>query len=127
MRTIKFRGKDANGKWHYGDLLQIGGGYMIYSGSKTETNGIPYRDDVAVELLINETHVVDSIGMFTGLYDDRQEEIYENDILNVKGLKGKVIFYKGQFIVEINGIERLGTFTLSDIVKNYNVTVCNKK
>jgi hypothetical protein len=127
MRTIKFRGKDANGKWYYGDLLQIGGGYMIYSGSKTETNGIPYRDDVAVELLINETHVVDSIGMFTGLYDDRQEEIYENDILNVKGLKGKVIFYKGQFIVEINGIERLGTFTLSDIVKNYNVTVCNKK
>lgn len=72
-RDIKFRGKRAdNGEWVYGDLLRIGGGCIIYFGSKNETQtpNIPNSSPVAVELFNDEIAVVipDTVSQFTGLF-----------------------------------------------------------
>lgn len=57
MKKCVFRGMDSNGKWHYGDLLHIGGECLIYSGSQTEAD-IFIDDKIAVMLEINEVHAV---------------------------------------------------------------------
>lgn len=70
-RTIKFRGKRIdNGEWVYGDLLQPTELCYIYEISDCESiDGTRYE-------VIPET-----IGQFTGLYDNTKKEIYENDIV----------------------------------------------
>lgn len=65
MKKCVFRGMDSNGKWHYGDLLHIGGGCLIYSGSQTEAE--TFTDDkIAVKLEMNEIHVVkpETVGLY---------------------------------------------------------------
>ena len=61
MRTIKFRGRDADdGEWLYGDLRQR----MGYFPNIIE----PYCDD----------------GQFTNMMDKKDQEIYDGDILFVE-------------------------------------------
>ena len=84
MRDIFFRGKDSNGQWLYGDLIQRA--YKCYIVDENDTDSIEnYEVDIA------------TVGQFIGELDASNKRIFENDKLCVGSLIFTVRFKNGAF------------------------------
>lgn len=95
MRTIKFRGKRVDtGKWIYGDLLTFNRTECEIS----DWNTVDYsRVDVIPE----------TVGQFTGYFDENKQEIYEDDIIRCVTSDGEeyvsaVRHDGGAFAIDVN-------------------------
>lgn len=141
MRKIIFRGKRIdNGEWVYGDLFQGVSPHdrqpysIILTDEKYDAEGhLP--KDIALGFHSDEVFIVDanSVGQFTGTYDDTDEEvpIWEGDVLEIIKINDDATSQKidavvkwldifGGFVVE--GINKKGSIALfSQVISDFIV------
>lgn len=90
-REIKFRGKNKKNGWIYGFYFINRGEHFIVQ------DGIVSPFNTHLDFVVEP----ETIGQFTGLYDRKEKEIYEGDIIRRSDNRiGVVVFINGGFMIE---------------------------
>jgi uncharacterized phage protein (TIGR01671 family) len=105
MRVIEFRGKDPDGKWAYGFLMQ---GIGVSSGQPEYCilwRSHPCDPELNIAPVDEET-----IGQFTGFTDSFGQMIYEGDIIKYNDHKGlfEVVWNEEEKIIDLRFTEHGG-------------------
>ena len=128
MRIIKFRAKRSDdGVWVYGDLTHVQKVCSVEEKNKTG------KSTISVVRVAGYDVDEETIGQFTGLFDENNNEIYEGDVVdwtffytrNCNGgaiecdtiVTGIIKWYQGGFILKVlnNDFEDAGQYSVSSL------------
>ncbi len=103
MRTIKFRGRDKTGKWHYGYLLTMHSPDRLFIMDKWHSIG--GEATIKDELFMSTVEIdPETAGQFIGRLDKNGKEVFEGDLIRYGDSIYEVKYYPGRFEGYKNGI-----------------------